>query len=100
MAAGQHRSSTEKGSRSPATNAELSMGNQVSAGLNEVCPMKKESLSSRNGPSAWKGNTLGTEDQEPLDLGSRKCVTPPLHKDNGEQKEISLSTNASIAEGW
>lgn len=68
MVAGQQRSSTETGFRSPHTNAGLPMGSQVSAGLNEVCLMKEEPLASskETEPSGWKDNTLGTEDLEPL----------------------------------
>lgn len=41
MVASQQRSSTETGSGSPRTKAELPMGSQVSAGLNEVCLVKE-----------------------------------------------------------
>ena len=67
MVASQQRSSTETGSRSPHTNAELPMGSQVSAGLNEVCLMKEESLASR------KGTALGMERQH---LGHRRPGAP------------------------
>lgn len=73
---------------------------QVSAGLNEVCLKKEEFLTSSKGtePSGWKDNTLGTGDLEPLDLGPKQWVTPPLHKDKAEQKEMSLPTNTLLAE--
>lgn len=47
------------------------MGSQVSTKQSEVRLMKEESLDSRTEPSGWKENTLGTEDLETLDLGSR-----------------------------